>query len=148
MIREVGRHGRGALVPLAGRAGWGELAEAVVRPAEVVGGTDQPHAGREGRLGVGDGPAAPGERCEVGAEGGVEPFDVGRIDDGAGRGRRQDRLDTVQGAPNDPAGDANDVPLGRVLNDLGDLETRLVRPGVDDRAVRCTRAGERSSGRR
>ena len=65
-----------------------ELAQAVMGPAEVVGGADQPHAGDEGRLGAGDGPTSPGEGREVGAEGGVEPLDVGGVDDGAGgRGR-------------------------------------------------------------
>ena len=131
-----------------GASGRGELAEAVVGPAEVVGGADQPHAGGEGRLGAGDGPTAPGERREVGAEGGVEPLDVGGVDDGAGGGRRQDRLDAGQGAADDPAGDADDVPLGRVLDDLGELEPVRAGPAVDDRAARCGSAGGRPSGRR
>jgi len=58
----------------------------------------------------------------VGAEGGVEALDVGRVDDGAGGRRGQDRLDAGQGAVDDPAGDADDVPLGGVFDDLGELE--------------------------
>ena len=122
MVGEAGRHGWGAEEPLPRGVVGSELAQAVVGPAEVVGGADQPHAGDEGRLGASDRPAPSGERREVGAEGGVEALDVGGVDDGAGGGRRQDRLDAGQGAANDPAGDADDVPLGRVLDDLGELE--------------------------
>ena len=122
MIGEAGGHGGSALVPLGEGIVGSALAEAVVGPAEVVGGADQPHAGREGRLGASDGPTATGERCEVGAEGGVEPLDVGRVDDGAGRGRRQDRLDAGLGPRPDPARDPDDVPLGCVLDDLSELE--------------------------
>jgi hypothetical protein len=58
----------------------------------------------------------------VGTEGGVEALDGGGVDDGAGGGRRQHRFDPSQGAVQDAAGDADDVPLGRVLDDLGELE--------------------------
>src|SRR5205085_5802555 len=101
---------------------WSELAEAVVGPAEVVGGADQPHAGGEGSVGAGDGTASTGEWRKVGAEGGVEALDVGGVDDGARGGRRHHGLDAGQGAVDDAAGDADDVALGGVLHDLGKLE--------------------------
>ena len=91
-------------------------------PADVVGGADQPQAGGEGGLGTGDGPTSSREGRKVGAEGGVEALDVGRVDDRTGGRCRQHRLDPRQGAVDDPAGDADDVPLGRVLDDLGELE--------------------------
>ena len=101
-----------------------------MRPTEIVGRADEPHAGGEGRLGAGDRPTTSSEGCEVSAEGGVEALDGGGVDDGAGRRCRQDRLDAVQGAAHDAAGDADDVPLGGVLDDpsassgqaLGELE--------------------------
>jgi len=93
-----------------------------MRPAEVVGGADQPQAGGEGGLGVSDRPAPSGQWREVGAEGGVEPLDVGGVDDGAGGGRRQHGLDAGQGAVDDAASDADDVAPGGVLDDLGKLE--------------------------
>ena len=114
------------------------LAQAVVGPAEVVGGADEPHAGGEGGLGASDRPAPSGERREVGAEGGVEPLDVGGVDDGAGGRGGQDRLDAGQGAVQDPARDPDDAPLGGVLDDLGELEPirqneprTPAAPGVD-----------------
>jgi hypothetical protein len=58
----------------------------------------------------------------VGAEGRVEPLDVGGADDGAGRRRRQDGLDAGLGTVDDPARDPDDVPFGRVLDDLGERE--------------------------
>ena len=122
MVGEPGRHGWRPEEPLPRRVVGSELAQAVVRPAEVVGGADQPHAGGEGRRRVGDRPPPAGQWHEVGAEGGVEPLDVGGVDDGAGGGRGQDRLDAVQGATHDPARDPDDVPLGGVLDDLGELE--------------------------
>ena len=122
MVGEAGRHGRRALVPLPGRAGSGEQAEAVVGSAEVVGGPDQPPAGGKGRLGAGDRPTSSREWREVSAEGGVEAFDGGGVDDGAGGRGRQDRLDAVQGATKDPAGDADDPSFGRMLDDLSELE--------------------------
>src|SRR6266496_735971 len=115
MIGEAGRHGWGALVPFPRCAGCGEQAAAVVGPAAGVGGADQPHAGDEGRLGAGDGTTPSGERCEMGTEGGVEPLDVGGIDDGASRRRRQDRLDTVEGVVNDAVRDPDDVALAECL---------------------------------
>src|SRR4051794_16497601 len=116
MIGEPGRHGWGARGPLPRSVWWGEQAEAVVGPAEVVGRADQPHAGREGGLGAGDGTTAPSERREVGAEGGVETLDVGGVDDGAGVRRGHDGLDTGQGAMDDAASDADDVAFGGVLH--------------------------------
>ena len=65
---------------------------------------------------------APGEWRKVGAEGRVEPLDIGGVDDGAGGRRGQDRLDAVRGPAHDPASDPDDVPLGGMLDDLGKLE--------------------------
>src|SRR4051794_30719376 len=76
-------------------SGWGGV---VVGPAEVEGGPAQPHAGGEGRLGASDGSTATGERCEVGAEGGIQALDVGGVDDGSRGGRRQHRLNAGQSA--------------------------------------------------
>ncbi len=122
MIGEASRHRWGTLLPFERGRVWSEPAEAVVGPAEVVGGPDQPHASDEGGLGPGDGTTPPGEGREMGTKGGVESFDVGGVDDGAGHGRRQDRLDAGQGPMPDPARDPDDVPLGCVLDDLSELE--------------------------
>jgi len=136
VIGEAGGHGRGARVPRPWRVGGGESAEAVVGPAEVVGRADQPHAGGESRPGASDGATATGERREVGAAGGVEALDVGRVDHGAGRRRGQHRLDAGQGALDDAAGDpacpdaGGDMALGGVFDNpsassgqaLGELE--------------------------
>ena len=111
MVGPAGCPGRGALVPRAGRVGRGEQAAAVVGPAEVVGGADQPDAGGEGRLGAGDGPPPPGEWRAVGAEGRVEPLAVGGVDAGASRRRLQDGRNIRQGAAHDSARAPDDVPL-------------------------------------
>src|SRR3954462_11070670 len=72
VVGEPGRHGWGAEEPQPRSVVRSEQAQAVMGPAEVVRGANQPHAGPEGTLSAGDGPPAPGERCEVSAEGGVE----------------------------------------------------------------------------
>ena len=117
MISEAGRHGWRAQVPLVGSVIGSTLAEAVVGPADIVGRTNQPHPSREDRLGASDGTAATGEWREMGAESGVQALDVGGVDDRTGGGRGQDRLDPRQGAVDDPAGDADDMPFGGVLDD-------------------------------
>src|SRR4051794_35985744 len=122
MIGEPGRDGWGALEPLPRNMVGSEQTQAVVGPAEVVGGPDEPHPGGEGRLGARDGSSASGEGREVGAEGGIEPLDVGGVDNRPGGRRREDGLDASQGAAHDPAGDADEVPPGGVLDDLGELE--------------------------
>jgi hypothetical protein len=132
MIGEASRHRWCARLPFARGSRWSELAEAVMGPADVVGGPDQPHASGEGGLGPGDGTTPSGQRREVGPEGGVEPLDVRGVDDGAGRGRRQDRLDAGLGPLQDPARDPDDMPLGCMFDDPGELEpvgrTRRGRP--------------------
>ena len=83
----------------------------------------------------------------MGTEGGVQALDVGGVDDRAGGRRRQHRLDAGQGTANDPARDADDVPPGRLLDDLGELEARRAGPAADDRAAR-SRIGWRKTFRK
>src|SRR4051794_41634450 len=106
VVGEPGRHGWGAEEPLPRSVVGSEPAQAVVGPAEVVGGADQPHAGGEGRLGASDGATPSGQRREGGAEGGVEALDVGGGDDGAGGGCPQGGPRGDPGPPHEPAGGA------------------------------------------
>ena len=147
MVGETGQIGRCAAEPLPRSVVGSEVAEAVVGPAEVVGGADQPHAGGEGRLGASDGPAPSCERREMSTEGGVEPLDVGGVDDGAGGRGSQDRLDAGQGAVPDLRVTPMTCRLAECLTTWANWNpSGRTRRGRPRRPVRS--AGETSSRRR
>jgi hypothetical protein len=68
----------------------GPKAQTLMEPAEVIRTPHQPHPSRQDRLRVRDGPLPADQWCQGGAEGGVEPLDVRRIDPVPALGGYQD----------------------------------------------------------
>jgi len=108
---------------------------------EVVGRADQKHASTQQRLPRGQRAGAPRERGQTGAEGGVQPLDVRRVDlMRAATGRGQHLRHGRRAAQDDAAGDTHDMALGVALHDLRYAAAPAGRPAAAGPACRWARA--------
>ena len=120
MVRQAGRHGWSTLDPVFAPFGDPErLAQAFMLITEVVEAADNIHACGQGGFLLDQATGAAGQTSQTLAEGGIQAFDVSRIDDATAlRGVEQPRHKGFAALHNA----AHDVQAGRrpVLDDLHD----------------------------
>ena len=93
-------------------------------PTEVVGTPHQIHPGGQHRFGVGDGASSACQRSQGAAKGGIEPLDIGGVDNGSARG--SEHLGNGRGSPSHHAVHNLDYATpGIGLDDLADEQARL-----------------------
>ena len=89
---------------------------------EVVAASHQPHPGTHQHLRMGDRPPAPGQATQPTAEGGIQPLDIRSVDHRSRARGRQHPQDARARSMHHALRHARDVMLGRVFDDLGQLE--------------------------